>query len=295
MRIINRRINHPINEWQWLYGIGDVHLGSINADERQVIEDMEDAREHGARILMPGDIFDLILPKDHRRYMASVLIPQIRDRDDQINSLVQHGIQLMKPYADLIDMIGMGNHEYSILKYHSVDVTRLLLDGLNEHLRQSGSEHRIAHGGYCGYVQYTDVVAGYDASVRNQKVCMFDVLYHHGGGSESPVTKGMIDISRKRVNWVYDLFIFGHKHNLFAAADVTISVTGRGNLCKRDTRSIQTGSYLKNYHVQTEDQAAVMAYSEVSNMAPKPIGCGRAKWRWVTSDGKSVLQVRAEV
>jgi len=269
--------------------MGDLHIGSSSTDEQQLREDLTECLELDARIILNGDIYDAILAKDHRRFMLSCLKKNLSSRDDLLNALIQYGVKFLEPYAEQIDVIGMGNHEYAVLKYHSVDLIRMTIDGLNESLRVSGSKHRIKHGGYCGFVQYVCTIKKCheksSGGTRN-----YTVLYHHGGGSESPVTKGMIDISRKRVNWVYDLFVFGHKHNLFGVKDVTMSLNSNGNLVCVDNLSVQTGSYLKNYHQQTQEDAHVMGYSEVFQMAPKPMGTPLVKWRFRGEDGKRLEQ-----
>ena len=104
----------------------------------------------------------------------------------------------------------------------------------------------------------------------------------------------MIDIARKRTNWVYDLFIFGHKHNLFAVKDVTIRLGSGGALINRRSLSLQTGTYMKSYPVQEPAEASAVPYTEQLNMAPKPIGCTWCKFRW-TGEGSKRLELRGEI
>ena len=286
MIVTIKPIDVKTSEWQYYLACGDHHLGNIGSDVKHIKKDLIEAKERNARILIDGDVFDCIYPRDSRRYNPAIIIPELRDRADPINATVEYGFGIFSDYAENIDIIGLGNHESATMHYNSVDVIKLLIEKLNAHLEKSGSDHRICHGGYTGYLRYTCMLPG----IRTQR--HFDILYHHGGGGESRVTRGMIDINRKRTNWVYDLFIFGHKHHTFAARDITIKLGSKGKLYKVSTRDVQTGTYLKSYPV-VED-GSVVGYEERGNHAPKPIGGVFGKWRF-TGSGSTELEQRVEV
>jgi len=288
VQIVRRRFTlGKHNDWQWMLAASDIHLGSVGCSLKHLYRDLARARELNARILMPGDIFDLILPKDHKRYTPGTVIKALRDRDDQINAVVDYAFDLLAPSADLIDMIGLGNHEATTIRFHAVDPVALLVSRLNEHLRQQGSEHKIRHGGYTGYVQYVVQTSGKERGA----VRTYSVLYHHGTGGESTVTRGMIDVARKRTHWNYDAFIFGHKHHSWATRDVTVQITGHGCLEVRQTRDIQTGTYMASYPVRPESEASSTDYSEAAGHSPKPLGGVFWRWRYTGTNTNELQQV----
>lgn len=91
--------------------MSDLHLGAANINYKLIEKELQTAKEHGDRILLNGDIFDMILVKDAKRFSPDVLHPRLRGRRDLVNAAVEWGAELLGPYADLIDMIGVGNHE----------------------------------------------------------------------------------------------------------------------------------------------------------------------------------------
>lgn len=93
----------------WL--MSDLHLGASNVDYDRINQELADAKSRNSRILINGDLMDLILPKDHKRYVPDVLLDEIAGRRDVLNASVKFAVKILKPYAHLIDMIGMGNHE----------------------------------------------------------------------------------------------------------------------------------------------------------------------------------------
>lgn len=281
MKITRRRIETPLHERSYLLACSDVHLGAASCDLRQLRADLDEARARGARIVIIGDLFDLILPKDHKRFSPGAIVSGLRDRDDQINAAVEYGLEILTPYADLIDMISLGNHELACIRFHSVDPVRLLLERLNSLPGVS-----IAHGGYCGYLQY---ITGTD------KHRSYTVLYHHGRGGESAVTKGMIDINRTRANWLYHLFLFGHKHHQFADKEPTLHLSSKGKLEAWESLAVQCGGYRKTYAVTTDaGEDSVVTFEEMVGMKPKPLGGTFVWWRW-TGQGQDRLEHRAEV
>ena len=289
MRLIDHTLgpDDRVDNWFHIAPLSDLHLGAATCDERAVRHMLREAARKKARILLNGDIFDAILVKDVRRFNMSVLKAELRDRDDILNVLATSAVDFFWPYAEQIDMMGLGNHELSVIKYHSVDLIRLVVDGLNQRLKDAGSTHRISHGGYTGYVRYTIECS----RAKNCHTEQYHVLYHHGGGSESPVTKGMIDVARKRVNYIYHLYIFGHKHNTFATKDQTIMCPAKGDqLVSYDSLSVQTGAFMDNYRLTGDDSASNVTYTEARNMQPKVIGCPMVRFKYVGSDRRLVHQ-----
>jgi len=283
----------PDEQKQIFYFAGDLHYGIKNSDVNSFIKEMKEAKERNARIILIGDIFDSIFPYGDKRWNPSLLIPELRERDDAPIHAVSLMASILKPFAKNINVIGMGNHEASVLKYLGIDMIKLLTMTLNHFL----DGHKILYGGYTGYLGYRFKIK----SGGSMKV--FKILYHHGSGGGSPVTKGMIDVNRKETNWNYDLFVFGHKHHCFAVRDVTISPVFRkdnqGYILSTDNRAIQTGAFYRNYPENSNTDLA--SYEEIKQHSPKPIGgvfvtvsLQRHKISRLKTEGL-VFKIRAEI
>ncbi len=178
----------------------------------------------------------------------------------------------MKRCGDLIDVIGCGNHETAVSKYHSVDVIALLIEQL------STENHQIQHGGYSGVISQTFAMKGGSS-------CKFQIRYHHGSGGAAPVTGGMIAFSRMS-GWVRDADVIwrGHIHQRWAKENKEERIPNEGALMKRHpVWWIQTGSYSQQTEKnQLDDMGNYMGdYGTESCMAPEGTGGARIDLRIV--------------
>lgn len=121
-----------------------------------------------------------------------------------INQIVEQAVELFKPYVNLIDGIGVGNHESTIIKYHSVDPIHWLIKELNN-IRDKKLPP-IMHMGYTGYIIHRYHIN--DARVRTQRI-----WYHHGVGGASPSTKGMGTFLKAMYSNEADIYWMGHLHS----------------------------------------------------------------------------------
>lgn len=248
--------------------MSDLHYGHPNADKRRIRADLDAARRLNARVLINGDVFDAIQKRD-KRYSPSQLDKMVQGKDDLAKALVEMVGGELGPYADLIDVIGVGNHEEAWTRQTSTCLVGMLLDRLNAELEKQGSAHRIRHGGIQGYIRtrFKFSAAGNPAGTVSH-----DLLYQHGAGGDAPVTKGAIDASRRLINFDYDCLTFGHKHNKTEGEDTYLYLSTTGKLRQRERIYIQTGSYLWNYKRTTQADPLRYSYAESGHHAPKPLG-----------------------
>jgi len=265
MQVIKSRVETAYDKWNYFLYASDLHLGEVASSIKHIKEDFDEARRLGARIIMPGDVFGMILPKDTKRYQPSCVVPDLRDRDDLVNAYVEYASKVLAPYADLIDMVGLGNHELTIKDYYATDVVGLLLERLAEVCRKNGRPFTAKHGGITGFLRY-QFVLGHGSTM------VYVVQYHHGAGGDAPVTKGMIGGNRVKTQWVADAYVSGHTHSRLADADVIIGLTAGGKVYERETRFIKTGNYRLSYPEQNQKNAANVDYTEKMQSAVKPLG-----------------------
>lgn len=221
--------------------ISDCHLGAHNFDEALLLAELEDAKACKDRLLINGDLFDLILPGDLKRFRPGVLHPRLQGRNDIVNAVLEWAYEIFEPYLGQLDLVGVGNHETSLEKHSSTDLVALLLGMFNGKLAAQNSKHSVWHGGYAG-------MAIYDFNKAP-----FVVYYHHGWGSGSTLSSAAGDWNRLAQIEGCDLLWLGHKH-----------VRLNAHICKlrpplsgfepevADVRLVRTGAYLTTYGGQSK-------------------------------------------
>ncbi len=218
-----------------LFLASDLHLDDHLFDETLFREDMARAKAANARIALNGDILGLILPGDIKRYTRGNDPGEV---DDKIGAAVERAEKILLPYVDMIDMIGIGNHETAVLKHHSSDTIKLLIGFLNR--SRDKKLPPIRHGGYCGFLRY--VFAEKDGGHAKA----YTIYYNHGQGGAAEITNGIIDLQR-RVYVDADMIWMGHKHKCMSTMlPSSIGLDQAGKIYERSKRGVMTGTYLKN-------------------------------------------------
>ncbi len=240
--------------------MSDLHIGSPHVDHNAIVADLEKARRANARVLINGDVFDAVTAKDPR-FDLGTLHPGIARKKDLATSVVDMAKEILWPYRSHIDVIGIGNHEESWIKHGNFDPVRQLLASLN-----AEKDCKAGHGSFAGYIQSVFRVDGY----RQQSV--HKLLYIHGSGGDSPVTKGTIDFNRKGRNFSFDCVTIGHRHNMFASVDQIADVNSAGKYVERRQLCLQTSAYYSNYQELTDETALDYSYATSRTNSPKPLG-----------------------
>jgi hypothetical protein len=70
-----------------------------------------------------------------------------------------------------------------------------------------------------------------------------DMYYNHGGGGNSPVTKGVISTNRRGVAYDADIFVSGHNHNRWNVEIMRRKVNKVGNVKATAQNHINMGTY----------------------------------------------------
>lgn len=270
----------------WTQGftlMSDLHIGASNVDYALIKRELAEAVESGDRILLNGDVFDAIVAHD-KRFTPDVLHKRLRGRRDVLNGALDWAVELLSPAAGLVDVIGIGNHEETVSKYSGIDMNKLLVHELQ---KKAPDGHKVHFGGYTGFVDYRfakPVMGGGENRSRR-----FVLYYHHGaGGGGAPVTRGMLDLSRKG-SWVNaDVIWLGHKHYRTTGAVETISCPNQGDrILSREVRHVMTGSYFVTYQGQSQDSYARVGrrsnYAADAGLAPQGRGGARVELKFTSN------------
>jgi hypothetical protein len=229
--------------------LSDLHIGSPDVDYVKLRWDiLHGGNSH--RININGDVMDLILPRDGKRYTpAGALHKRLWGRDDVVNGMVEWAEELLAPVAGRIDMIGDGNHEEAVEKYHSVSPVKLLIERLNN--KHGG---HIAYGGYNGFFVYTG-----NSGRRTT------VYYHHGAGGGG-IGSAATDFQRTLGFVDADVIWTGHRHFRYVT-ELERVACGRGKEpVYRRTVGVMTGSYLRTYRTGHE------SYGSRKKLPPQGMG-----------------------
>lgn len=268
MRSIVRTVETEPGRDHWLFLCSDLHVGARAFDRGALVAELDEARRVGARILVNGDVFDAIDFRD-KRFTPEAVDPALLLKRDMVNEVVGMARTLLRPYAHLIDFLGVGNHDLKWAKWNGVDPVGMLVTLLNADLAASNEPHRIEHGGICGFyhtafaMKFANSAAGVGHTI----------YYHHGTGAGAPVTRGSINFNRAEHDVEADCYTMGHLHNRTSANGVRLRLA---RVSKKpvyhEYLSLQTASYFDNYRPNGADDALAFSYAEETRHAPKPMG-----------------------
>ncbi len=268
--------------WQGFTLISDCHLGAPTTNHKLIIKELEYARAHNDRVAINGDVFDGIVVSDPR-FVADILHPDLQARPDLLNAVVDMAADIFGPYADLIDVIGCGNHETKVLKNSQIDLTTLLIDRLKACLPKSLKDsHVIHHGGYAGYIDYRFVYKGSGRPSDATRGKRYLISYYHGGGGGAGQNKGMGDFHKRM--WVRcDLMWLGHKHCATINKGATMECPTVGfDPIIRERRNVMTSAYGITYSGQTQKSISKNGRrscwaSDDKGFAPEGLGGARVE------------------
>lgn len=245
----------------------DLHFGNKGQNFKQLKADFDYAKSLDAKIFINGDWGEFIMSGDMKRYHPS---SDAYGTDNNANMTINQAFDFLSDYVQNIAMIGTGNHEVSVSKFHHFDPTQQLIYSLNlKHKTQ------IVHGQYSGYI-----ILHYHKGVHNS-VRRYKIYYNHGQGSTAEISKGTIDLSRHMSNKISDLCWLGHKHTkVLLPSEYILDVNQNGEIIQRERAGLITGAYLNISH---QYDAMKKGYR---------ISYGEEKMRGLQSTGGAMLKVK---
>jgi hypothetical protein len=263
---------------QGLRLLSDLHLGASNTDEALITRELEDARCKNDRVILGGDVFDAIFPGD-RRYQPHRVVEAIRHRTDAADAAVEYAARFLGPYADLIDVVGCGNHESAVEERRSVDLIRQLIRLLKSWRK---TDRPLLYGGYTAFIEYAWKPVGRRGSVPLEP---WKIWYHHGAGRGGSAALSLGKLAKQSVAFEADLYWSGHTHARAAASEVRVTLPRNGNRIRlRDVRLLVTGSYLLAYpgidSLEVEEAGRQGNYAADSGLVPHGLGGARVVLSW---------------
>lgn len=187
------------SKWeQWVLIRSDAHHDNPKCLQDAEKEHLDLALKRNAGIIDLGDLFCAMQGKGDRRGSKDD-VREEHQCGNYLDALVRTAADFYQPYASNIWMLGLGNHETCVHKYHETNLTERLAECLRDRTRSP-----VPVGGYRGNFIFTFKHGSYHAS----RV----MYYEHGAGGASPMSMGVLWCKRRQADHVADIYASGHIH-----------------------------------------------------------------------------------
>ncbi len=250
-----------------------------NPKSNQALEKahLDRVKELGTFCLDGGDLFCAMQGKYDRRSNKSDVRPE-HQNGEYLDSLVGTAADFFEPYADVMPVFGLGNHETAILKAHETNLTDRLVHSLKE---RTGAKCYM--GGYSTWIKFSFRFvndAGKKTCRHTKTLWMF-----HGSGGDAPMSFGTLNVKRQgSIIPDADIIATGHSHNEFVVPLPRARLSSSGVPYLDEQLHIKVPTYKEEY------QKGVKGWHVERGAPPKPQG---ATWlvfkahRPINADGEA--------
>jgi hypothetical protein len=219
----------------------DIHWDNPKCDWNLLKHDLDYCLKNEIPIMFNGDTFCLMQGAYDPRKMKGDIRPE-HNNARYFDSIIETAVDFFLPYANLMTIVGYGNHETSIIKRQETDIIQRFVTLLNY---KAGSN--VMTGGYGGWLIVNQLVKAKSNITQATKI-----KYFHGSGGGGLVTKGALNLTRAMEMYEgYDVFTMGHIHENSARNDVRDSINfhpSKGYYFNhKQIHSMITGTYKEEY------------------------------------------------
>ncbi len=222
------------NPHMWALLTADWHWDNPKCRLDLIERDLKKARDIGAMVISAGDHFCAMQGKYDKRSSKDSLRPE-HQVGSYLDALVDTAAEFLKPYASVMGLISVGNHESAIYSRHETCLTSRLV----ERLRGYGSP--CVRGGYNGWIAFQGT---FDTRGSTDWYRMY---YHHGSGGDAPVTQGTISMSRVSQFVDADCILSGHIHTKNLGVMARERLTPAGLRKVYETTLVRVSTYKDEY------------------------------------------------
>lgn len=218
--------------------LSDLHWDNPKCDQELLKKHLDYCKENSIPVMINGDMFCLMQGRGDNRRNKNDIRPE-HNNARYLDSIVETAVEWFTPYADILTVIGYGNHETGIIKWQETDILQRFVDLLNLKCHSN-----VQTGGYGGWL----VVK----LIKHTKAFPFKIKYFHGSGGGGVVTKGALNLTRALEMYEgFDIFSMGHIHENSCRNDVRDSLkyqTKNGYKVEHKyLHSMITGTYKEEY------------------------------------------------
>ena len=218
--------------------LSDIHWDNPKCDRVLLKKHLDFCKKENIPVMINGDLFCLMQGRGDNRRNKSDILPE-HNNARYLDSVVETAVEWFTPYADILTVIGYGNHETGIIKFQETDILQRFVDLLN--LKCHSKVHT---GGYGGWLILK--------LKEHTKLVTVKIKYFHGSGGGGVVTKGALNLTRGlEIMEGADVFAMGHIHENAARNDVRDCLTHNGHkgyyVKHKAIHLLITGCYKEEY------------------------------------------------
>lgn len=260
------------SKWeQWFLLRSDVHHDNTKCDHELERRHLEEAKERQAGILDFGDNFCAMQGKYDARSDKSAVRPENQE-DDYLDSLVRSNADFLEPYAENLMMLGIGNHEWSIMDRHETHLTERLAQTLRDRTRKP-----VPTGAYRGWVRLQ--------FKHHNNTSAFNIHYFHGTGGGGMTTKGVNQTARDlAIVEGADAIVRGHIHEAWVLESVRTTLNRAASEVSRTIYHVQCPTYKQEFF-----DSEGTSWHIRTGKPPKPLGAWWLKFTMKATQGKRIL------
>ena len=234
--------------------ISDVHFDSKHCQRDLLKKHFEEIKTQNGYIICIGDWFDVMGCERDPRSKSSDIRPEYLTNGSYLDLIIQDSFNFLLPYKDNLLFMSYGNHETAIMKHRDTDILNTLIFLL----RQSGSQ--VTKGGYSGFINFLLHYTGQKTS--------YLIAYHHGGGGNSPRSKGILHADIDAKNYPdAQMIISGHNHQKGYWPLVCYRRHSTGKIIHETRQWVKTGTYKRN-----ESTTLMGGWEVEKKFDPTPLG-----------------------
>jgi predicted phosphodiesterase len=230
----------------------DLHYGAKTCDLRAFrafISDNDDLTYY----FINGDLWDSIY-FDDKRFTASG--HENTDDDSPIDKEVEEMAAILEPIRGRIIAVGLGNHEYTVVKKHHTNPSKRLAKLLN-----------VPYMGYSYWIRLQLFILNEGLRSRGRTV---DFFVQHGFGGGTRTEGGSITKYAKHSDrFLCDVYVAGHDHRKQYVRYPMLALTGQkeAKLISKPKIIVLGGSWKKTYGAGTS-----VSWEETKGFPPTEIG-----------------------
>ena len=213
--------------------LSDVHLDNPKCDRKLLLQHLEECKAIGGHVLIFGDVLCLMQGKKDRRGSKGDIRPEHLG-GNYFDLVFRESADLLKPYGDMILMMGDGNHETAVLNNQEIDP----LENVVRLMRNDGAV--TEHMGYQGYVRFA-----FRQEKGGTRRC---TLFFHHGAWGGVITKGTLGGGRyASIAPDADIMVNGHNHERSIVAHPCYRIAENGKAWVEQRWHLQTGTYKQEF------------------------------------------------
>jgi hypothetical protein len=217
--------------------LSDIHWDNPKCDWDVLKSHLDYFKKNNIPVMINGDFFCLMQGRGDNRRNKSDIRPE-HNNFRYLDSIVETAVEWWTPYAEILTVIGYGNHETGVIKWQETDILQRFVDLLN---LKCGTNVQV--GGYGGWLVF---------KVGTRNLVTYKVKYFHGSGGGGIVTKGAINLTRALELYEdFDVFTMGHIHENASRNDVRDMIyhhpTKGYTIKHRQIHLMLTGTYKEEY------------------------------------------------